>query len=263
MCEAYRNSQRTQNPMPFAHVEAEVLTRAYLAHHGRRDCPVCKAEKPLAEFHKTGRCIECRRAETIAHKRNARARKAASEGREFAARTLQDAHVEAHRKHFAAECRRLARMMAAAVRVDDAEDYRRRYRECPEFQTKERLRRQLAKQAKRDGIAENMRQALRRNGQSRRVEQVLGYTISELRAHLEARFTDGMSWDAYMRGQIHIDHVMPQAAFDLSDPEQWRQCWALSNLQPLWARDNLAKSDLMPCGGRGRAANDGAFHAVA
>ncbi|KVU21222.1 hypothetical protein WK62_19750 [Burkholderia ubonensis] len=45
----------------------------------------------------------------------------------------------------------------------------------------------------------------------------------------------------FRRGEIHIDHRRPQSSFDLNDADQVRACWALSNLQPLWARDNLTK----------------------
>lgn len=46
-----------------------------------------------------------------------------------------------------------------------------------------------------------------------------------------------------MNGEIHIDHIIPKAAFDLSDFDQWRICWGLPNLRPLWAKDNLEKKD--------------------
>lgn len=67
----------------------------------------------------------------------------------------------------------------------------------------------------------------------------LGYTVGELTAHLEARFQPGMTWLNY--GKWHVDHRKPCAAFDQTDPAQFAECWALSNLQPLWAADNLRK----------------------
>ena len=68
-----------------------------------------------------------------------------------------------------------------------------------------------------------------------------GCTVAELRQYLEAQFTDGMSWEN--RSEWHIDHVRPCASFDLTDPEQQRECFHYTNLQPLWAADNLSKSD--------------------
>jgi hypothetical protein len=67
----------------------------------------------------------------------------------------------------------------------------------------------------------------------------LGYSVDELMQHLEARFGPRMSWDNY--GAWHIDHIRPCASFDLTDSAQFSQCWDLSNLQPLWAGDNIRK----------------------
>lgn len=69
--------------------------------------------------------------------------------------------------------------------------------------------------------------------------EALGCSIEELRDKLEAQFEEGMSWDNY--GKWHIDHVRPLANFDLLDPEQLRKVCHFSNLQPLWAEDNLRK----------------------
>ena len=48
-----------------------------------------------------------------------------------------------------------------------------------------------------------------------------------------------MSWARF--GEIHIDHIVPRASFDLNNEDEWRACWALSNLQPRWGKDNQAK----------------------
>jgi len=67
------------------------------------------------------------------------------------------------------------------------------------------------------------------------------YTIYELKIHLESLFTDGMSWDNI--GEWHIDHIRPVSSFDFdsTDHPDFKKCWALDNLQPLWAKDNLSK----------------------
>lgn len=71
--------------------------------------------------------------------------------------------------------------------------------------------------------------------------ELLGCSLPELRQHLEAQFADGMSWDNYGRNGWHVDHVRPCASFDLNDPDQQRQCFHYTNLQPLWAADNIRK----------------------
>lgn len=72
-------------------------------------------------------------------------------------------------------------------------------------------------------------------------QSLVGYSIRELMTHMEERFVPGMSWANL--GEWHIDHVRPRASFEFAAPDepQFRECWALSNLQPLWAKDNLRK----------------------
>lgn len=69
--------------------------------------------------------------------------------------------------------------------------------------------------------------------------ELLGCSISELKGHLQKQFTDDMSWDNY--GRWHIDHIKPYSSFDLSNPEEQKKCFHYTNLQPLWAIDNLEK----------------------
>jgi hypothetical protein len=83
-------------------------------------------------------------------------------------------------------------------------------------------------------------------GKARRsAESLLGYTIEELSRHIERQFTKGMTWDKFMDGEIHIDHIIPVAFLKPAEinSDEFRACWALSNLQPLWAKDNREKSD--------------------
>ena len=74
---------------------------------------------------------------------------------------------------------------------------------------------------------------------------LLGYTPTELFNHLESQFTEenGYSWDNM--NEWHIDHIRPVASFNYTttECEDFKKCWALSNLQPLWAKDNLSKGD--------------------
>lgn len=67
----------------------------------------------------------------------------------------------------------------------------------------------------------------------------LGCTIPELMHHLEQQFQPDMTWGNY--GTWHIDHTTPLSSFDLTDPEQARAACRFSNLQPLWAEENLKK----------------------
>jgi hypothetical protein len=64
-----------------------------------------------------------------------------------------------------------------------------------------------------------------------------------LRTYLESKFLDGMSWENYGKYGWHVDHIIPCSSFDLTDSEQQKKCFHYTNLQPLWAIDNLKKSN--------------------
>lgn len=112
------------------------------------------------------------------------------------------------------------------------------------FAAAERLRRRLLDQTRlrkrgRCGeAAKAIRKAIKGAGS---LPKFLGYSADDLRVHLESLFSDGMTWDAFHAGDIHLDHKTPLSHFDLTDDEQVREAWSLNNLQPLWAHDNMAK----------------------
>jgi hypothetical protein len=72
-------------------------------------------------------------------------------------------------------------------------------------------------------------------------ETLVGYTTEQLKEHLEKQFTEGMTWDNY--GEWHVDHIIPRAAFNFEIPEDidFKRCWSLKNLRPLWAIENISK----------------------
>lgn len=71
--------------------------------------------------------------------------------------------------------------------------------------------------------------------------EVLGYTPNDLVKHLESQFKDGITWQNY--GEWHVDHKLPLSSFtftDMNDPE-FKRCWSLENLQPMWGDENIKK----------------------
>lgn len=76
---------------------------------------------------------------------------------------------------------------------------------------------------------------------SDRTENLLGCTIPEFREYFTSLFTDGMTWEKFMNGEIHIDHIKPCSKFDLRIEEEQIACFNYKNLQPLWRLDNLTK----------------------
>ena len=92
-------------------------------------------------------------------------------------------------------------------------------------------------------IGKGMRNSLS-NGAKRGChwEALVGYRVEQLKIHIEKQFKIGMSWSNY--GCWHIDHKIPVSVFNFETPEDidFKRCWALKNLQPLWAKENLQKS---------------------
>jgi hypothetical protein len=90
-------------------------------------------------------------------------------------------------------------------------------------------------------IKARVKLALKRNYKSGSAIRLLGCSIDEFRQHLENRFTDGMSWKNY--GEWHIDHIIPCCLYDLTKVNDQKKCFHYTNQQPLWAIDNLKKSN--------------------
>ena len=74
-------------------------------------------------------------------------------------------------------------------------------------------------------------------------QNFVSYSLQELKEHLESKFQPGMTWDNY--GEWHIDHIVPKSSFHFEsyDDPEFKKCWSLENLQPLWAKDNIRKSN--------------------
>lgn len=93
-----------------------------------------------------------------------------------------------------------------------------------------------------DAISSSIYDALKENKAGRHWETLVGYTLHDLMKHLEKQFKPGMTWKNY--GNWHIDHVTPRSAFNFTKHTHldFKRCWALKNLQPLWKCDNLKKA---------------------
>lgn len=128
-----------------------------------------------------------------------------------------------------------------------ATEFRKRKRQCreclngikrgrwasdPQFRLKNLASARYKKELKKYGM-----------DKTRATMSLIGCTATELRQHIEAQFTDGMTWANHGngRGKWNVDHIVPCAAFDFKSEEQQNQCNHFSNLQPLWFEDNMRK----------------------
>lgn len=90
---------------------------------------------------------------------------------------------------------------------------------------------------------ERMRRALGGSESQREwLVKTLGYCAGELAHHLDRQFTKGMTWEKFFSGEIHLDHIVAVCEFNKGSIADMRKCYALPNLRPAWASENLAKS---------------------
>jgi hypothetical protein len=92
-----------------------------------------------------------------------------------------------------------------------------------------------------ESLRARLRRAIHGGWKSGSAVRDLGCTIDELKAHLESQFEPGMSWDNWAFDGWHIDHIVPLASFDLTDRAQFKKACHYTNLQPLWAEENMKK----------------------
>lgn len=118
---------------------------------------------------------------------------------------------------------------------------------------KEQVRKYREKRLQLDGerlrcsISRYISHSLNGKKNGRRWESLVGYSLNDLMRHLEKQFVDGMSWENYGmgKGKWSVDHIIPQSVFvyvDSSDLD-FKRCWALENLRPMWGVENTSKAD--------------------
>lgn len=107
---------------------------------------------------------------------------------------------------------------------------KKKYAESQEFRLRHCLRARIRKTI------------LGKNNSARSLA-LLGCTLEFLKTWLESKFKPGMTWENHGRFGWHIDHIRPCSSFDLSKPDEQAVCFHYTNLQPLWAYENLSKSD--------------------
>lgn len=108
-------------------------------------------------------------------------------------------------------------------------------------------------------LRSRLNQAIKKQVKSGSCIRDLGCTISELKFYFEGQFQDGMTWENWSKTGWNIDHKIPLVFFDLSIREQFLQAVHYTNLQPLWASDNIKKGariseslspEVVACAGR-------------
>lgn len=127
--------------------------------------------------------------------------------------------------------------------------YHRTMRENPEqirdaWRRGDEKRRSTARGRLENSISAGVHRGLTRGGKAgRSTFKLLGYSLNQLMRHLEKRFQPNMTWENYGDEGWHIDHKIPLSAHNYETPDDidFKRAWALKNLQPMWAPENLSK----------------------
>jgi hypothetical protein len=90
-------------------------------------------------------------------------------------------------------------------------------------------------------ISSQVRRYVKGELKTKKAAELVGCSMEKLRKHIESQFKEGMLWNNHGFYGWHIDHIIPCASFDLADIEQQKKCFHYTNLQPLWAEENLKK----------------------
>lgn len=144
----------------------------------------------------------------------------------------------------------------------EVKEYHRKYHQRPKIKEKKytyhKNRKKTDSQFKlRCNISSALYRALTSRSLSKQGQStfdLIGYTKQELIEHLESLLTEGMSWKNY--GKWVIDHIIPDIFFNYDDKVEFLYCWSFNNLQPMWEKPNLEKSDKMMLWGKEIRARD-------
>lgn len=121
--------------------------------------------------------------------------------------------------------------------VKDKERYREYFRKRRETDISYKLR---------CAVRGRLRGYIKGKSVSKKVIELTGCNMEELRNHIESQFKDGMSWDnygGYRNNGWNIDHIKPCSMFDFTKEEQLKECFHYTNLQPLWWNENISKGN--------------------
>lgn len=209
-------------------------------------CKKCKSEKPVGEFYKCagngdGLQSYCRMcAKAFPMSRETQKKKAIRSKERY--RLLKSdpefqKQLSKHKETFASKHPSYSQDYYKRNK-DKFKEYRERYKKSPGAAIQRRLRERLR------GVIKSCER--KASFKRARKNSLVGCPTQFLAGWIESKFQPGMSWEN--RHLWHVDHIIPCASFDLTDKQQVAQCFHYSNLQPLWAKDNMAKSDKVPSG---------------
>jgi hypothetical protein len=222
-----------------------------------KTCTKCGESKPFSEYYSqkdakyglTPQCKKCMRRRTSAYRaENPEKVRAAISAWSMAnpekVKAYGKAHYEANSELIKGRSRQWRE-----ENPGKQEEQKAAFKEANPDKLREQAKRRAAKRlATPKGKVENSVRSLihkwirRGTKGGRPTFSLLGYSSEDLKNHLERQFLDGMTWENY--GPVwHIDHILPLASFSYETPDcdGFKAAWAITNLRPLWAKDNIKK----------------------
>jgi hypothetical protein len=219
-----------------------------------RECSACCTYKKWDQFYKkTGcvnnkdyQCMDCRNKSSNKWKNNNKDklidyRKKRAENSEAHERDLKrnrenyHKNKEERRKKHSEYSRNKKRWLS-----EERKEYMRKYHRDrrkidPKFKLTNTIRGSVRYSLKRRGVIKEWNT----------FEVYLDFSVEELMESLENKFQEGMSWENY--GKWHVDHICPIGNFKYKSYEdiEFKKCWDIENLRPLWAQENWDKKDRM------------------
>jgi hypothetical protein len=187
-------------------------------------CSKCKIPKPLSDFYITNDtyhywCKACDYASKVKYRKTEKGKAVMKKSYHKNKLKIQEYYLRDDVK----ERNRIAKLTPARKKTTRQYE-RNKYNSDPQYNIAKKLRVRINK-ALRTNNANNI---------ASHCVELIGCTYNDFRIYIESLFTPEMTWERVLSGEIQIDHITPCASFDLTDPEQQKQCFHYTNLQPLW-----------------------------
>lgn len=205
-----------------------------------KSCSKCKQEKSKSEFSpRKSRCKQCTNSDNRAV--YAYNKLGVSDAELLAISRYEQKHSATKQCRY---CKRVKPKEKFLKRQEGLDGYRNICLTChyEEQRPRERnWRRNNCNQRLSKYVSHRMWKSLKGKKDGIHWEKLVGYSLEELKVHLENKFQESMTWENY--GKWHIDHIQPVSSFTITSYScaGFKACWALSNLQPLWDIDNKRK----------------------
>lgn len=211
--------------------------------HSIKICNKCKLELQFNQFSRSGnglkaRCKLCDKAYCDANREKVTASK----------QRWADANTEKIKERLQRKKHEYA--LKAKEYLNNNPDAKKRSAEykkkwAQENKEKTRLSKKKYKQNPENKLANTLRNrlglALKNSQKTGSAVRDLGCSIEELKKYLESKFQPGMTWENRGINGWHIDHIIPLITFNLNNKEELKKAVHYTNLQPLWAKQNLSK----------------------